>query len=254
MRAPTLIALGLIAAFAAPALAEAPIATDSRIKTLVYNANEVFTITTHYGYQSNIEFGAKEMIETVSVGDRVAWQIIPAGRRLFIRPMEENATTNMTVVTNQRAYQFDLRSSSADAVFGSEQLTYVVRFYYPGETSGPMPVSYRAPAPAYAAPAPEPVAIPAAAPANLGSYNYRYTFSGPATIAPVKIYDDGRSTYFKFRGAVPQFAVVSAGGQEIPVTARTVEPGIVAVDRIAGRFSLRGSGAQVIVYNESNGA
>src|SRR6478735_8817090 len=84
--------------------AEMPVTTDSRIKTFVFNANEVYTITTHYGYQSNIEFGQKESIETVSIGDRVAWQIIPAGRRLFIRAMEENAHTNMTIVTNLRAY------------------------------------------------------------------------------------------------------------------------------------------------------
>ena len=101
------------------AVAEIPVVTDSRIKTFVYNPNEVFTLTTHYGYQSNIEFAEKETIETVSVGDRVAWQIIPAGRRLFLRAQEENARTNMTVVTNLRAYQFDLLSSSADAVFGS---------------------------------------------------------------------------------------------------------------------------------------
>ena len=86
-----------------------PITSDSRIKTFVYNPNEVFTITTHYGYQSNIEFGPKETIDTISVGDRVGWQIIPAGRRLFIRAMEENAHTNMTIVTNMRAYIQKLR-------------------------------------------------------------------------------------------------------------------------------------------------
>jgi len=255
------------ALFALPALAEVPVVTDSRIKTLVYNANEVFTITTHYGYQSNIEFGPKETIETVSVGDRVAWQIIPAGRRLFIRAQEENAHTNMTIVTNLHAYQFDLRSSSADAVFGSEELTYVVRFYYPEEDAATMPALYTpppapmasaAPAPAYVATQAMPVAtgsIPSATSPATAPYNYRYTFSGPNAAAPVKIYDDGRSTYFKFRGATaPKFAVISARGEELNVPARQAEPGIYVVDMVAPRFSLRSNGAQVIVYNESNGA
>ena len=127
------LAVGML--FATLASAAQPITTDSRIKTLVFNPNEVFTVTTHYGYQSNIEFGPKEVIDTISLGDRIAWQITPAGRRLFIRAQEENAHTNMTVVTNVRAYQFDLRSSAADAVFGSEELTYVVRFFYPEDAA-----------------------------------------------------------------------------------------------------------------------
>lgn len=277
------IAMALLAgsAIVAGAHAEVPVVTDSRIKTFVYNENEVFTITTHYGYQSNIEFGEKETIDTVSVGDRVAWQIIPAGRRLFIRAQEENAHTNMTIVTNLRAYQFDLRSSSADAVFGSEELTYVVRFFYPGESTGAMPVVYAPPpapvmqpqAPislvpptaqptatpvAYSTPAPARSYVqPAAptAPANNSSYNYRYTFSGPNTIAPVKIYDDGRATFFKFKdGKAPQFAVITARGEEMNIPARRVDSQTYAVDMVAPRFSLRNSGAQVIVYNESGGA
>lgn len=244
------------------ARAEAPIVTDSRIKTFVYNANEVFNITTHYGYQSNIEFGAKEVIETVSVGDRVAWQIIPAGRRLFIRAQEENAHTNMTVVTNLRAYQFDLRSSASNAVYGSEELVYVVRFYYPDEHAGVMPASYTPLPPPVYTPAVQqapvmPVstgAIPAVN-ASPSGYNFKYTFSGANQLAPVKIYDDGRSTYFKFRDNLPaKFAVITASGEELEVPTRRIDGNTYAVDLIASRFSLRYPRGQVLVYNESNGA
>lgn len=255
----------------APACAT-PIATDSRIKTFVYNPNEVFAVTTHYGYQSNIELGPRETIDTVSVGDRVGWQIIPAGRRLFIRAMEENAHTNMTVVTNLRAYQFDLRSSSAEAVFGSEELTYVIRFYYPEDaaagipmppsvaaTPAPMPVMAAAPTPppppAYTPPlstgtlpAPSRPSTPAPSAAN-----YRYTYSGPGAIAPLKIYDDGRSTYFKLPGgSAPQVAVITATGEALSVPTRRTSDGLLAVDVIAPRFSLRTAGQQVIVYNEAS--
>ena len=248
-----------------------PIATDSRIKTFVFNPNEVYSITTHYGYQSNVEFGSHETIDTVSIGDRVGWQIIPAGRRLFIRAMEENAHTNMTVVTNQRAYQFDLRSSSADAVFGSEELTYVVRFFYPDDAAAgaPMPVSFNtapvpAPAPpvALAAPVPAPAmpvptgAIPTRSPAAAppATANYRYTFSGPGAIAPLKIYDDGRSTYFKLPGGpTPQVAVITAAGEALAVPTRRTPDGLLAVDVVAPRFRLQQSGQQVIVYNEAQG-
>lgn len=272
----------------APAVVSAqPVTSDSRIKTFVYNPNEVFSITTHYGYQSNIEFGPKEVIDTISVGDRVAWQVIPAGRRLFIRAMEENARTNMTIVTNQRAYQFDLRSSSANAVFGSEELTYVVRFFYPGEAvaggavyvppvmNTPVARDLPPPAPAAttakptaAAKIPAPAQIPAPMPSPLpqvsaappapapmpasAPMNYRYTFSGPNDLAPTKIYDDGKTTYFKLPpSAMPKFAILTARGETVDVSSRRTQDGLFAVDAVAPRFRLNQSGSEVIVYNES---
>jgi type IV secretion system protein VirB9 len=296
-----------------------PIVTDSRIKTFVFNENEVFNITTHYGYQANVEFGGKEEIETVSVGDRVAWQIVPAGRRLFIRAMEENAHTNMTIVTSKRAYQFDLRSSASDAVYGSEELTYVVRFFYPedgGLPPTPIAMPSRQPAatsyfsqaaptaPVYAAPlAPAPMPAPAPvayapppsyptgtysqpapqqnysalpsptlldrsspapmppvttvpyseAPAASSNMNYRYTYTGPNEIAPVKIYDDGRATYFKFRDTsrLPRLAVINGSGQEVEVPYQLNAEGLAVVNTVASRFSLRNNGAEVVVYNEA---
>jgi type IV secretion system protein VirB9 len=268
-----------------------PITTDSRIKTLVFNPNEVFTVTTHYGYQSNIEFGPKETIDTISVGDRIGWQITPAGRRLFIRAQEENAHTNMTVVTNLRAYQFDLRSSAADAVFGSEELTYVVRFFYPedaaaGLTPPPAPIAARTnlPAPVAAAPlaaptsaaTPAPVAalppatIPATVPTPIAVtaapltatplpsptpiFNYRYTYSGASNVAPVKIFDDGKSTFFKFNGNVdPKISVLTAKGETLKVNTRRTSDGLIAVNVVAPRFSLEQSGQNILVYNEAGG-
>ena len=252
--------LGMTMVAASPTIAGQPITTDSRIKTLVFNANEVFNITTHYGYQSNIEFGPKETIDTISVGDRVAWQITPAGRRLFIRAQEENAHTNMTVITNLRAYQFDLRSSAADAVFGSEELTYVVRFFYPedadaGATPPPPPVLRSASTmPVSTPPTPAAPISTGAIPAPTPQFNYHYTYSGPTAVAPVKIFDDGKSTFFKFNGdTVPKIAVITAKGETLDVPTRRTSDGLVAVNVIAPRFNLQTAGQQVVVYNEAGG-
>lgn len=363
----------------APAHASVPIVADSRIKTLVYNENEVYSITTHYGYQANVEFGNNETIEAVSVGDRVGWQIVPAGRRLFVRAMEENAHTNMTIVTSKRAYQFDLHSSSSNAVYGSAELTYVLRFYYPDVSGTPnlaigaapmdggMPPQYQAPvsmpssaprglpaplpelpnsrygapsfgsgasanpfpsapsaassapfssapivvagvveaptpvtstpisplqpigtphaaapapvatpAPAQVAmPAPAPVApipvatpapapqpapvvaqapIPAPTPAPL-PVNYRYTYSGPDEVAPVKIFDDGKSTYFKFNRPLQgaRFVAVDARGSEREVPYSINSEGLAVIDVVAARVKLMQSSGQVVVYNEAMG-
>jgi type IV secretion system protein VirB9 len=110
--------------------AEEPITTDTRIKTYVYSENEVYRVVVHHGFQTNIEFADKEEIETLSVGDAYAWNITPLGKRLFIKPLEENIHTNLTVITNKRSYQFELLSTSPDDTTHA-QLAYLIRFYYP---------------------------------------------------------------------------------------------------------------------------
>ena len=104
--------------------------SDQRIKQLSYDEGDVYTITTKYGYQTNIVFSPKEDIETISVGDKSVWQIIPSGNRIFIRPMEEDVITNMTVLTNKRSYQFDLKSLGPAQNEGN---IYVATFIYPQE-------------------------------------------------------------------------------------------------------------------------
>jgi len=115
-----------------PAYAETPITTDSRIKTYVYNENEVYPIVVHYGYQSHIEFGLGEQIQTLVAGDTYSWKFMPLDRRLFIQTFEANAHTNLTIITNRHTYQFDLLSKMPDEHI-DEELVYVVRFFYPSD-------------------------------------------------------------------------------------------------------------------------
>lgn len=109
---------------------EEPIVTDSRIKTYVYSPNDIYLLVLHYGFQSHIEFAKNETIETITLGDSYAWKITPLGNRLFIKPMERNIRTNMTVITNKKTYQFDIVAQELED--GEEKdLVYVVRFQYP---------------------------------------------------------------------------------------------------------------------------
>jgi type IV secretion system protein VirB9 len=225
-----------------PALAQQrPVITDSRVKTLVYNENDVYSVLTHYGYQSNIEFHPKERIQTVVLGDRVNWQVIPAGRRLFIRPLEESLHTNMTVVTSERSYQFDLRSNAGGNLKGDEELVYVVRFYYPEDDQKYLPAVYASGvAPSYAAPM---IAAP--------TVNYRYSFTGPDGLAPSKIFDDGQTTTLLLPRQPDSVSVVTADGREAPVAASRQADGTTVVNLVAPRMNLRYGSAIVSIYNEA---
>lgn len=111
-----------------------PITRDSRIKTYIYNPNEVYLVVLHFGFQSHLEFAPGETVETISLGDSYAWKITPLGHRLFIRPLEKNIRTNMTIITNKRSYQFDIVSKELEE--GEEHdLVYQIKFFYPKKTA-----------------------------------------------------------------------------------------------------------------------
>lgn len=247
---------------------------DSRIRILPYDESDIYTIPTKYGYQTHIIFAPDEVISAISMGDRSMWQIIPSGNRLFIRPMHEDVLTNMTVITSKRSYQFDIKSVSAESK--NTSIVYVARFVYPDpeqetlvspydeqiENVGvslaqPPAVPATAPditpampaaqAPVY--PAPQPV-IPAVTAAT--GHNTRYTFAGPDELAPLQVYDDGKSTYFKYRdmGQPLPNAYVMESGREKPV-GHYIKDGFMIIDEVAGEWVLKSSAGTIIVYNET---
>lgn len=260
-----LVALGGISSAQADDLSRS-VATDSRIKTFVYNENDVYRVVTHYGLQSSIEFGKDEQILTLSIGDQIGWQIIPTTRNIFIKPMESETHTNLSVITNKHTYQFDLISHEPGNK-ADKELAYLVRFYYPeqdwGEamsTSVAPPADYSLPAPPPAMPVPPtgapgmmppPPPPPATmAPPPMQAYNFNYSLSGDETIAPFKVFDDGQATYFEFpTTAAPSISLVATDGLEQPLAHR-LEGSYVVVDMVGSRFSIRSGDLVTCVFNE----
>ncbi len=262
---PLSIALGSSNLFAQGAPQSlAPVTTDSRIKTLVYNANEVFQLKFHYGYQSFIEFADNEEIEMISIGEAFAWRLTPAGKRLFIRPLEIGAHTNMTIITNKRTYQFDIASAEYDGR-ADEELVYTVRFYYPEINSDiPLPPQFSRLAPQRQAP--PPIVKAPIPPQNVGqplspelmrggnNLNFRYSVAGRAdNITPLKIYDDGKETFFQFKDKnllIPTINIVDIFGNEQSV-GYAIREGYVVVGQVSPQLTLRLGNSLICVFNES---
>ncbi len=243
-----------------------PITTDSRIKTLVFNPNEVFELKFFYGYQSFIEFADGEEIEMISIGESFAWKITPAGKRLFIRPLEISAHTNMTIISNKRTYHFDIKSGEYDGK-ADEELVYTVRFYYP-QIGQPLPIPPQLAMPTAAKkppitkrPAPSgKISDPVDAPNILAiggnpegfDLNFDYSLSGKAdNIVPLKVYDNGQETFFQFTNnniSVPTISIVNAFGAERPLN-YVIENDYVVVPAVGRQFTLRLANGLLCVYN-----
>ena len=229
-----------------------PILIDHRVRTIVYQPDQVFKYTGHYHYQTAIEFAPDESILTISMGDSTAWMLNPSGFRLFLKPVEQDATTNMTLITNKRTYLFELHARETDDI-DDKEMAFIVRFIYPSEATGGSggggsrgSTDDGGSFSRYLDSVPNPVDDP-------GKYNMNYTISGTDIMAPIRIFDDGLFTYFQFRDKnadLPAFYMTDDNGNEALINFRTRGDYIV-VERVAKKFTLRHGNYIVCVFNEA---
>ena len=220
-----------------------PTPIDSRIRVMVYNPNDVFKFTGYYGYQASIELGAAEEVVSISMGDTTSWQIVPAGNRIFIKPIEQEATTNMTLITNKRTYFFELYAEETLDI-RDPGMVFNVKFLYPDEdeedhirtfststTTGPDLTH------------PE-------------KFNFNYYISGSEEIAPIKIFDDGDFTYLQFRdrnNEIPAIFAVDENLHESMINFR-LDPNnsnMVVIEQVFYKLTLRAGKKIVCVFNEA---
>ena len=206
---------------------------DPRIQTIAYDPNQVVLLRGTLGYQFMLEFASGERIETVSIGDSLAWQVTPNRRSdvLFIKPIAHSGDTNLTVLTDQRRYAFELRVEQPQP---GVPVLYIARMVYPQ--------------PAQALPVETPV-TPDAPPVVSNS---SYSITGSIAVRPVRIFDDGQMTYFEWAkdGAVPAIFAVAADGSESLVNYVVRGPYIV-VEQVASRFKLRDGKEVATVENHA---
>jgi type IV secretion system protein VirB9 len=210
----------------------APAPGDSRIRTYAYDPDHVVPLDGVFGYETMIQFGPGERLENVAIGDGSSWQVTPnkGATLLFVKPMQHDSRTNMTVVTDRRAYLFELEVSPEKP---ASDRTYVVRFTYPAD----------------------PVVLAAAPPPPPGPperKNTRYTYTGARELLPSEVFDDGRSTYFRWSetGSTPAIFALAPDGSESLVN-YSFHDGYQVVEQVGQRFKLRNGKAITTVINDA---
>lgn len=219
-----------------------PTPTDSRIRIMNYNPDDVFKYTGYYGYQAMVQLANNEEIVNISMGDTTAWQIVPSGNHFFIKPMEQDATTNMTLITNKRTYHFELYAEEATDI-RDPNMMFELRFIYPdGEEEDHIKT----------------FATSSSAPdlAHPEKYNFNYSISGNEEVAPIKIFDDGDFTYLQFRdknAELPAIFAVDEDLRESMVNYRLAADNnnMVIVEQVFKKLSIRHGKKIVCVFNEA---
>ena len=228
------VAVLLAAALALPTVAFGATAprsegVDPHIQRVYYDPDDVVRLTGALGWQITVMFAADERIENVSIGDSTAWQVTPnkRARILFLKPLSTRASTNMTVITSQRRYAFELTTAPRSA-----RLPWTVRFDYPP------PVVETLPEP----PPPPPVVLA-----------FDYTRAGDPELLPTRVYDDGRQTYFEFAEGTPLPAIYAGGpGDDESLVNVSNRGRIAVVQQMSSRFTLR-TGKRFATVTKSTG-
>ena len=217
-----------------------PMATDQRIRQVVYNAAEVYEVTGNYRFTTTIEFESGETVQYLTLGDTIAWQAHPMGNRVHLKPVEPHAVTNLTVVTDRRTYYFRLTGTTSSNKLNA---TYLLRFSYGPE--GDIAVNPAAIRKSSNKQAKDDLAT------KVKIRNCNYSVSGSTNVKLLRACDDGLFTYLEFseHTNLPAFFAVDPQGNESIVNFR-MEGKYVVIERVASLYTLRDGNESLCLFNE----
>lgn len=243
---------------------------DSRVRIIDYNRMDVVKLSTFYGVSTHVQFADDEAIKDVAIGDDQAWNIVPRGNHLFIKPKAKKADTNVTVVTDKRVYNIALvvvpRSTKDSTAWKDPNLVYGVAFRYPEEEAAKLAAEQAEKAKTdeikrrwdtvkakFAKITKEgsldyvgEKEIP------LDQQNYDYWMAGSTEISPTAARDDGRFTYLAFSNNrdMPAVYSVDMAGKESLINSN-VEGNTIIIHRVVSSLKLRKGDAVVCIRNNS---
>ncbi len=236
-----LVATALI--FAAPALCHAESSPragqlDPRVRDVVYHKDNVVGVDASFGVSTMIILGEDEKIETLALGDSIAWKVEPnrRGNIIFIKPVDKDAHSNLNVVTNKRLYSFILRSAFRDP----KRQIFKIRFRYPEDDLDQRLL----------AKAKERAAMPNMRDFNRANGNTEYGFKGSTRIKPVLAFDDGVKTWIEFRPETetPAIFLVDKDRNESLVNFRR-EGNFLVIDKVNFQWTLRHGDEVTCLFN-----
>lgn len=207
----------------APALAQVqpqPSGGDPHLQAIDYDPGQIVQLRGSPGYQMMIELSPDEQIKSVAVGDSSAWQVSvnKDGERLFLKPAQPDVSTNMTVVTSVRIYNFDLASLAGPA----PDMPYTVQFRYP-------------------APRPQPSEGGYVDVASVTRQISRYKVSGDKELWPTGMTNDGQHTFISWprTAAIPAVYGVDSHGKDMLVNGMMGTDDVYVIDGVPDRLTFR---------------
>lgn len=216
---------------------------DARIRVIAYNPDDVVMLQGYVGYQIHLQWAEGEEFVNLGSGDNGAFDVGAERNHFFIKPKEARASTNLTILTNRRAYHFEyVVSAHAPAGVAARRMVYSIRFTYP-EDEARLAAAERERVQTEAR-------IQQAAAER--PRNDDYWFCGSPALRPMSAYDDGMHTRLRFesRAEFPAMFVRNDDDSESLLNF-SIEDDEVVIHRVARRFILRRGNLVGCVVNQA---
>lgn len=204
---------------------------DARVRVVAYDPDDVVRLQGYVGYQIHLQWAEGEEFVNLGSGDNGAFDVGAERNHFFIKPKEARASTNLTVLTNRRAYHFDyVVAERAPTGAAAKRMVYSIRFTYPEDEARATALARERER------AEERLREQAAARPR----NRDYWFCGSEALRPVGAEDDGVQTRLRFapRAELPALFVQNDDGTESLLNFH-VEADEVVIHRVAPRLVLR---------------
>lgn len=213
---------------------------DARIRFATYDPYDVVTIYTRDGLETHIVFDHDEKIVDMTGGDVDAWGVATKYSRdgVFIKPAGILPDANLHVVTTKRTYTFDLKRARKEK---GEVGFMTVYFRYPASEQ-----------PVRAAPTLA-EQVRALLDATPPASNRRYSVQGSSELAPVEAWDDGRTTFLRFRAttAIPAVYSVRSGEDSLEqIETPVMKNDVMQVPGVHRKLVLRVGREVACVFND----
>jgi type IV secretion system protein VirB9 len=228
LRAPRRLAITLLS-FAGMCSAEtvpSPGATDPRIRTAEYRAEEVYRLKGFVGYGIELVFEEGEQFEGQAGGDLDAIMFGAHKNHVILKPRAANVGTNFVVYTNRRAYRFDYTVAEHRPNPLQDEVIYAVRFTYP--------------APPVVGDPTQVIESDLVAARESRPRNVDYWFCGHPAVKPIAASDDGVHTRLTFGSKTELPAIFVRGDDETESLLNfSVDDGDIVIHRVAREFVVR---------------
>ena len=220
---------------------------DKRVRHINYQAEQVVKLVGHYGFATDIAFAQGETIKQIAMGDSDAWSVTPVANHIFIKPKAAKAITNMTVLTNQRVYSFELSAhwSQHGAHPYPNDMMFAIDFRYPAQQQQTNIKKLKQQQLKQQLNANQPPQV----------RNQNYFYKGDDNIKPLHAFDDGRFTYLTFnrKQDLPAVYIINSDNSESLVNSNVNPnyPDTIIIQRVVRQLVLRQGSAVVCLFNQS---
>ena len=223
---------------------------DKRVREVEYDASQVTLVATQRLISTQVEFSPEETIVTAGIGNP-SYNMVAKLNYLFVKPTEMHPPTNVNVVTQLP----DGRRRTYQLVFGitppgdrREPPFFLVRFRYSADVQSRRAAEAAVRADVQRGKEADRVL---ARDASFGPRNYAFSIQGEEDFEPIEVYDNGKVTTFRFKGAteLPAIYLGFDDGKD-ELVPRSIDGELVTVHAVAKKFVLRRGDLVTCVFNE----